>query len=150
MVQNERQPRSDNSLYTSVDDELYDELEELAGQKIVYHTVWEESLADALQEPNAAPETQRAFDIDLYLRDGVYFELYGALCYLSLDGDPLQDAETVDRQLAALIDQELWLEEIAVDDEDSLVLLLGRHHKPLLYISVGAWVLEEWDELPDE
>jgi len=39
--------------------------------------------------------------------------------------------------------------EVAVDEEDGLVLVLGRGDQPDIYLQVGAWLLDEWEELPD-
>ena len=41
------------------------------------------------------------------------------------------------------------LEEIAVDEDDGLVLVLGLKRQPVFYLQVGAWLLDEWEELPD-
>jgi hypothetical protein len=41
------------------------------------------------------------------------------------------------------------LEEIAVDEDDGLVLVIAARHRPELYLQVGAWLLDEWEELPD-
>jgi hypothetical protein len=136
-------------LYTTVDDELYDELSQLEGQAVVFVEVWEDSLSSALEAEEEHPEQQASFDIDLYLADGAYFELYSATCFDSLDGDPWAGLEEVRRRLAAAAKQKAVLEEVAVDEEDQLVLVLrydqGRH----VYLPVAAWLLEEWDELPE-
>jgi hypothetical protein len=160
-------PRDDGQLYTRLDDEQYDELSELNGQPVVHVSVWEEGLADAITSPSrdanhganreanraANPDTynddNEAADIDIYLRDGVYFELYGTLCYTSLDAPPLNDLTQIEQRLQRLVKAGVVLEEIAVDDEDGLVLVLAQHHQPVLYLQVGAWLLDEWEELPD-
>jgi hypothetical protein len=148
----------DGQLYTHVDDEQYDELSELNGQPIVHVSVWEEGLADSITSPNldgisaagAASSTDDvAADIDLYLRDGVYFELYGTLCFTDLDAPPLSDLAQIEQRLQRLVKAGLELEEIAVDDDDGLVLILAQRHQPVLYLQVGAWLLDEWEELPD-
>ena len=59
--------------YTTVDDELYEELGELVGQKVVYFELWEDSLADELEadgESSEVSEEDTSFDLDLYLDDG--------------------------------------------------------------------------------
>lgn len=138
------------SLYTTVDDELYDELSELAGQKIVYVGFWEDSLADALNETESDPATQNAFDLDIYLEEGVYFELYGTSVYPDLNSDPLQGLEKVNEQFGEIGKQGIWLEEIAVDENDELILVLSDQAKNRLYLAIAGWLLEEWDELPEE
>ncbi len=145
-----KQPKSerDLNLITAVDDDQYEELAQLAGQRIAHVAVWDESLADALSEAAGEPEQQEAFDLDLYLEDGVYFELYGVFCLEDIDSAPMRGQETVARRLLSLVNQGVWLEEVAVDDEDGLVLVLGRERMPELYLLVAAFLLEEWEELP--
>ena len=138
------------NLYTTVDDELYEELSELVGQKIVYVGFWDDSLADALDKTEADPVTQSAFDLDIYLEDGIYFELYSTFFYPSLDSEAFQGRDAVSKQMADLGKQGMWLEEIAVDENDELVLVVGDQAKTRLYLAVAGWLLEEWDELPEE
>jgi hypothetical protein len=143
----------DGQLFTRVDDEQYDELTELTGQSVVHVSVWEEDLVDAMRatagETSAPDDT--AADIDLYLGDGVYFELYGTLCYTDLDAPPLNDLAQIEQRLQRLIKEEngLQLEEIAVDEDEGLVLVLAQNHQPKMYLQAGAWLLDEWEELPD-
>ncbi len=139
----------EQTIYTVVDDDLFSDLATLAGQKIVYAAVWEDSLADLLEAQETGASEQAAVDLDLYLADGVYFELYGALCYPSLEDEPLQGVSAIDTQLSHLVASGVWLQEVAVDEEDSLVLVLGQRHEDVLYLDVGAWTLDEWDEVPD-
>jgi hypothetical protein len=134
-------------LYTTVDDELYAELSELAGQKLVYVAVWEDSLADALEEEEVDPEVQDTFDIDLYLADGAYFELYSVSCFDELDGSPWVGLEKASR-LAGLAGRSSTLEEIAVDEQEQLVIVLRQGDGKRIYLAVAAWLIEEWDELP--
>lgn len=157
--------------YTSVDDEHYDELQTLLGQKVVYGAVWEDSLADALEarsgeqppRPVPAPAPINAegeededldkndgptCDMDLYLEDGVYFELYSVAAYESLEDEPLPNRASIEAALYALLQRKPSLGDVAVDEDDSLVLVLHAGPKPALYLAVGGWVLEEWDELP--
>jgi hypothetical protein len=136
-------------LYTTVDDELYDELSQLAGQGIVMVEVWEDSLSSALEAEEEEPQHQASFDIDVYLADGAYFELYSATCYDSLEGEPWVGLEEVSRRLTAAAKQNAVLEEVAVDEEDQLVLVLRYGPGKRVYLPVAAWLLEEWDELPD-
>jgi hypothetical protein len=150
---------NDNQLYTRVDDEQYDELSELNGQPVVHVSVWEEGLADAIPLSSQGETAQTssvteangevAADIDLYLRDGIYFELYGTLCYTDLDAPPLANLAQIEQKLLALVKAGVKLEEIAVDEDEGLVLVLAHHHQPVFYLQVGAWLLEEWEELPE-
>jgi hypothetical protein len=141
-------PDSDDAeFFTTVDDDQYDELCDLAGQTIVFAAVWEDSLADALQD--AADDVAGLADIDLYLRDNIYFELYGSLCFPDLEADPYPDLISIERALYQAKANGATLLEVAVDDDDGLVLVLGVANAPVLYIQVGAWILDEWDELPE-
>lgn len=158
-------PDPGDTLYTGVDDDQFDDLAELTGQQVVHAGLWQDSMATALT-PQDSLEAQDApahahnavaesaddavFDLDLYLRDGVYFELYGVQLYPSLDSEPLSGYDAAQQHLRALIDSGLWLDEIGVDEDDSLVLILCRRRDPLLYVPAGAWVVDEWDELPDD
>jgi len=145
-------PHDDGQLYTHVDDEQYDELSELNGQPIVHVSVWEEGLADSIplaSPANPGDDDSEAADIDLYLRDGVYFELYGTLCYTDLDAAAMSNLNEIEQSLQGVVKAGGVLEEVAVDDENGLVLVLAVHHQPLLYLQVGAWLLDEWEELPD-
>ena len=148
MAQQSKNQPDEMPLYTAVDDELYDELSQLAGQKIVHVEVWEDSLSTALEGEEVAPQEQASFDIDLYLADGAYFELYSAACFDSPDGDPWQGLETVSGRLIAAAKQGAALQEIAVDEEDQLVLVLAYAGGKQIYLPVAAWLIEEWDELP--
>jgi hypothetical protein len=152
--QNDRQDKNWNGkqddlpLYTTLDDELYEELSQLVGQKIVLVEVWEDSLSTALEGEEVEPEQQVSFDIDLYLADGAYFELYSATCFDSPDSEPWQGVENVSARLAAAARQGAALQEVAVDEEDQLVLVLAYGGGKQIYLPVAAWLLEEWDELP--
>lgn len=156
-------PVGDGELFTQVDDEQYEELSALIGQPIVYVAVWDEGMADALDITldntlndtlndtldEAAANDESAADLDLYLQDGVYFELYGTLCYHDLDAPPLATRATIEQALSNLATRGVKLLEVAVDEEDGLVLVLGRGDQPDIYLQVGAWLLDEWEELPD-
>lgn len=143
-------------IITTVTDELYAELEKLTEQKVVSFSIWDESLADALagetdeqgrlESPNV---NSSHVDIDLYLKDGVYFELYSAVCFPDLRSEPLIQAEDIDEMLSTEISNGLWLDEIAVDEENQLVLVLSRNHQTVLFLVVGGWAVDGWDELPD-
>ena len=139
----------DLDFFTTVDDEMYDDLAALAGQKIVHIEVWDESLQDTMAGAESDPATQDAVDMDLYLDGGVYFELYGVVCYPDPDREPLVGHVNIGQTLNRLVKQSLWLDEGAVDEEDTLVFILSQQHKPQLYLVIEGWSFAEWDELPD-
>jgi hypothetical protein len=136
-------------LMTEVDDATYDELLELVEQRVVHIALWEDSLADALEEGQATAGPPSTFDLDLYLEDGIYFELYGVSCFDDLDADPWHGLAESQARLAGLVARQARLDEIAVDEENGLVLVVGVPSGKLLYLAVAAWLLGEWDELPD-
>ena len=67
-----------------------------------------------------------------------------------LDSNPLRGWQQTGTILQTLIAQGIWLDEIAATEEDELVLILSRHHKPQLYMNVSGWSIEEWETLPGE
>jgi hypothetical protein len=142
--------KSDDAVYSRLDDENFAELLGLCAQRIVHATVWDETILAALDSGAARTWAQDTFDIDLYLGDGVYFELFGVCCYPALDADPLETHDTVTERLADLVTTGIWLEEIAADEEENLVLVLARRRQPVLYLAVSAWSLHEWEELPTD
>ena len=146
MVPAQRSDASDADIRFVVDDEALDELSALSGERIAGVAVWEDSITQALDQSEL---TDSAVDLDVYLDGGVFFELYGVLCYPDVNSEPLAGTDAIDEHIASLVSSGIVLEEIAVDTEDSLVLVLGRSGRPLLYLNVGAWTLDEWEELPD-
>jgi len=139
----------DLPLLTTVDDETYDELAALIGERVVHVALWEDSLADALTEQTVDPARQTTFDLDLYLEDGVYFEMYGVACFDDPDAEAWRGQEHAGARLATLVAAHTQLGDVAVDDDDGLVLVLTTPDGRNTYLVVGAWLLAEWDELPD-
>lgn len=138
----------DLPLMTVVDDETYDELTALVEQRVVHVALWEDSLVDGLAG-KPADAVQESFDIDLYLEDGVYFELYGVTCFDDPDAEAWQGQAASRTRLAALVKAGARLGDIAVDEEDGLILVLEAPSGKVAYLAVGAWLLAEWDELPE-
>lgn len=136
-------------LLTTVDDATYDELTTLIGQRIVHIALWEDSLADALAQHAVAPDQQTTFDLDLYLEDGAYFELYGVACFDDPEAEAWRGLTQTGARLAALVAGRAQLSDVAVDDDDGLVLVVSAPDGRTSYLVVGAWLLTEWDELPD-
>ena len=129
-----------------VDMETLEQLDSLSGQQVVATTVWDDSVTQALADVETVDS---AVDMDLYLSDGIFFELYGVLCYADLESEPLPDAAAVESALNYLIKLGIQLQETASDTEEDLVLVLADAGGPAMYLNVGAWSLEEWEELPD-
>lgn len=141
-----------DQFFTRVDDEQYEELSSLTGERVVYTAVWEESVAAAIADSTGTQPNDPGVtaDIDLYLAAGVFFELYGVVCYTGLDEPPLENIEDIETRLSALVQSEATLGEIAVDEEDGLILVITQGSTPALYLQIGAWILEEWEELPND
>ena len=140
---------SDLPLMTVVDDETYDELITLVEQRVVHIALWEDSLADGLAGTTVGAGMQDTFDIDLYLEDGVYFELYGVSCFDDPDAEAWRGLDGSAARLGALVKAGVRLQDIAVDEEDGLILVLDAPGGQVAYLAVGAWLLAEWDELPE-
>ena len=155
-------------LFVTVSDDAYTELSKMTGQRILGFAVWDETLSDEVENPtsdadvslnghanasingdDSASDDKDAVDIDIYLEGGIYFELYGTLCYPTLESEPLIGTSTIRNAIADLVNSNVWLDDVAVDDEEQLVLVLSQHRRPQLYLSVGGWLVEEWDELPN-
>lgn len=145
----------DMYIHTTVTDELYDEMAELEGLQVMGAALWEDSLSDAPEEEGEEtekvdPEERIFADMDLYLDENVQLELYEVAIYRSVDDDPTVGLTAIGTLLSQEIEKGLWLEEVAVDEDDQLVLIMTRSHEPQLYLNVGGWAISDWDELPDE
>lgn len=143
-------PAPEVTVYSRVDDEQFVELSGLCAQRIVHATVWDETLLVGLDRSAAETWTQDTFDVDLYLGDGVYFELFGVCCFPAPDAEPWLGYEVVSERLRRLIVGGAWLDEVAIDEEENLILILARRRQPVLYLAVSAWCLHEWEELPTD
>ncbi len=151
MSQEKNDTQDELGLHHELTDELFQELmEAVAGQRVVSVALWEESLADEAEASPVPPEERTIFDLDLYLENHRYLELYGVQAYTSPGEDPLQGLAVLGRIMADLVEKGLWLEEVAADQEERLVLILTHRHEPRLYLNVAGWVLEEWESLPEE
>lgn len=143
-------PSGPLDMITTVSDAVLEDLSTLTGEKVLSFTLWDESLTEALTGKEVDPDVQAVADIDLYLEGGVYFELYGAVCYPNPAQPPLSGLATIQQRLSTLINSGLWLDEFAVDEDEQLVLVLNHNQQPTIYLVVGGWTMDEWDELPEE
>jgi hypothetical protein len=122
--------------------------------------LWEDSLSDNPdgeegadgEEPEEIidPESRQFVDMDIYLDENVQLELYEVALYTSLDEDPIVGLTAIGTLLSKEIEAGLWLEEVAVDEDEQLVLVMTRQHEPRFYLNVGGWSTSEWDELPED
>jgi hypothetical protein len=147
---NDQYAEEQEGFHQFVTDELYTELvETVEGEKVVGLALWEESLADA-EEEEVDADTRELFDFDLYLENKLYLEIYAAYIFQDPNSDALRGLDRIGKMFSGLIEEGLWLDEIAVTEENELVLILSRNRQPLLYLNVGGWAIEEWETLPDE
>ena len=146
MAAKKKAASADNDISLQVDADTLEELQTLESESIERIMLWEESILDAL---DGSSLDIRTVDIDVYLADGVLFELYGVLCYPNLDAEPLVSSLEIETILSTYEDGGAQLAEVAVDTEDDLVLVLVNSQRVQLYLNVGAWALQEWEELPD-
>lgn len=133
-----------------VTDELYTELvDTVEGYRVVGLALWEESLADG-EDEEIDPDKRELFDFDLYLENQLYLEVYAAYIFQDPNSDALRGLDRIGTMFSKLIDEGLWLDEVAATEDNELVLILSRNHQPKLYLNVGGWSVEEWETLPDE
>lgn len=136
--------------HQEVTEELYQELvDSVEGQKVAGLALWEESLADE-EGAEVAPDRRDVFDLDLYLDNHLYLEIYAAYIFSDPEGEALRGLDRIGKMFASLIDRGLWLDEIAVTEDNELVLILSRNQQPQLYLNVGGWSVEPWETLPEE
>ena len=139
-----------DEIYSQLDDEQFKMLvKTVEEEKIVGLVLWEESIADEEKEKPAL-EARALFDLDLYLENNLFLELYGTFIFPDPDNDPLHGWQQTGKILQTLIANGVWLDEIAATEEDELILILSQNHKPQLYMNVGGWSIEEWETLPSE
>lgn len=140
----------DQPLHTELTDEAYEELAGLEGSVVIGVSFWDSSLADEVEEEEVAPEQRMLIDIDMYLEDNVALELYGAALYTSPESEPLVGMPALEQALVSMVDQESVLDEVAETDDGGLVLVFAADEAITLVVSVGAWAVGEWDELPED
>ncbi|MDE0143305.1 MAG: hypothetical protein OXI80_16705 [Caldilineaceae bacterium] len=133
-----------------LDDDQYEELvDKVAGKRVMGLALWEESVSDE-EGKRPSPALRELFDLDLYLENRLLLALYGTAMYTDPESDPLRGWQQAGKIVQALINQGIWLDEIAATEEDELVLVLSRNHVPQLYLNVSGWTVEEWENLPGE
>ncbi len=136
------------ALHLQLDDEQYAALvETVAGEKVVGLALWEESIADDSTE-RPAPEKRILFDLDLYLENNLLLTLYGASVFPDPESEPLRGWQRAGKIMQSLVNEGIWLDDIAATEESNLVLVLCRGHTPQLYLIVSGWSAEKWELLP--
>lgn len=137
-------------LFTELTDEAYEELAGLEGSAVVGLSFWDSSLADELEEGPVTAEQRTLIDLDLFLEDNVTLELYGAALLTSPESEPIVGMKALEEALIAMIDQESILDEVAETEDNSPVFVFAADDQITLIITVGAWAISEWDELPED
>lgn len=140
----------DETFQTELTDEAYEELVELEGSQVVGVAFWDSSLADELDEEEPEDEARSVLDLDLYLEDNALLELYGAVLYINPEDGPLMGLAAMEEALIGMVDSESVLQEIAESEDGALVLVFAAEDAVNLLIAVSAWVVSEWDELPED
>jgi hypothetical protein len=139
-----------DDLYTVLDDEVREDLDEMLGQTVVDVNLWEESIGDEEGELPAA-EDRTYVDCDILFENGLVSELFIASVYPDPDGDPLKGLEPIAERLNGLIEQSLQLMEYdQADEEGGLALAFGDGDKVKLVIAANAWLISEWEEEEEE
>lgn len=137
-------------LHTELTDEAYEELAVSEGAVVVGLSFWESSIADELEEEPPTPELRSVIDLDLYLDDNTLFELFGASIFPAEQNAPLVGVAAIEKALVDMADSESELNEVAQTEDGALALIFAAGEDLKLIITVGAWSVSEWDELPEE
>lgn len=140
----------EDELQTELTDESYAELAQLEGATVLAMAFWESSLVDELEEQAPSAEERTVVDLDIYLDDYALLELYGASLYTTDQGEPVMGVAAIEDALMDLADSESVLSEVAQTDDGSLALIFAADEQIQLIITVSAWVISEWEELPED
>ena len=142
--------QGEGALHVQLDDEQFAALvDTVAGEKVIGLALWEESITD-LGDEKPTPTERVLFDLELYLENNLLLTLYGTSFFPDPESDPLRGWQWAGKILQSLINEGIWLDEIAATEEDELVLILSRNHAPQMYLNVSGWSVEEWETLPGE
>jgi hypothetical protein len=138
-------------LQTQLTDETYEELATLEGCTVLGVSFWDSSLVDELEEEIPTDEERAIIDLDLYLDDQTLLELYGAQLFPREQSEPLVGLQALEQALVELVDGEGELSEVAQTEEGTLALVFADADGKIgPIITVGAWAVSEWEELPEE
>lgn len=137
-------------LHTELTDEAYEELAVSEGAVVVGLSFWETSVADELEEESPMPEQRSVIDLDLYLDDNTLFELFGVSLFPADQNTPIVGVEAIEKALVDMADSESELSEVAQTEDGALALVFAAGEDLKLIITVGAWSVSEWDELPED
>jgi hypothetical protein len=140
----------EDELYTELDEERREELDDMVGLKVLGIELWEESLADEEDKP-IAPEDRDYFDCDLFLDEQYALELYVASVYPDPEGEPLKGMDAVYDAVGRLSDEGMALMDFdQADDEGGLYVAFGKDDKVAMVIVASAWMVSEWEPEDEE
>ena len=137
-------------LHTELTDEAYEELAVSEGAVVVGLSFWESSVADELEEDPPVPEHNMAETAFLGVEPNTLFELFGASLFPADQNTPLVGVEAIEKALVDMADSESELSEVAQTEDGALALVFAAGEDLKLIITVGAWSVSEWDELPED
>lgn len=135
---------------TELSDEAYEELASLEGAAVIGISFWDSSLADELEELPPSDEERVVIDLDLYLEDMTLLELYGVMLFPGVDAEPMMGLKVLEQALIDLVDSEGELSEVAQTEDGNLALVFTAEDEIELIITVSAWAVSEWEELPED
>jgi hypothetical protein len=131
-------------------DELWEEMIDFEGVPIASLVVWDSSLVDDRLDDPVTDENRIYVDFELYLDDQRMLELYGAAVLEDETSDALVGLDNIGRALSGLAGNGAYIQEIAADQDNSLVLILQDQKNERLLTPITAWLLTTWDVLPEE
>lgn len=141
---------------TELDEESLAVLDSLIGKRVVTLTLWADPLAEAVAQELSEIERQMIedvlVDVDLYFEDNLVLELYNAMVYLAEDRPPLEDKERIAATLRRFVERGIRLAEVAEEEETGAPVFIfeaPQTAETLLLVADG-WVVDTWDELPEE
>lgn len=139
-----------DDLQFKLTDEIWEDMVALEGAPISAIVVWDRSLADETTPEPVTSENRILVDIDLYLANQTKLELYGAAVSADEESDPTVGLNAIGELLEQHTQNGAYIDEIAADEEETLVLILANEQKRSLLIAVSAWLEDVWETLPDE
>ena len=91
-------------------------------------------------------------DVDFYFEDNLLLELYSAMVYESEDSPFVRGVERIARLLTNAVERGIRLVEIAEEEESGAPIFIFEEtegDRELLVVADG-WIVDTWDELPEE
>jgi len=131
-------------------EELWDGMQVLEGQPIASLVIWDSSLVDDNLDSPVADEERIYVDCELYLANQTLLELYGAAILYKEADEALAGLQSITATLEQLADTGAVLQEVAADQENSLVLTIANQSGESVLVAVTAWLETTWDALPEE